>query len=25
VPLTSANAGKPTFGKGYVKSFTFDM
>ena len=25
VPLTSANAGKPTSGKGYVQSFTFDM
>jgi len=25
VPLTSANVGKPTSGKGYVKSFTFDM
>ena len=25
VPLTSANAGKPASGKGYVQSFTFDM
>ncbi len=25
VPLTSANAGKSTSGKGYVQSFTFDM
>ncbi len=24
-PLTSVNAGKPVSGKGYVKSFTFDM
>jgi len=25
VPLTGANAGKSTAGKGYVQSFTFDM
>lgn len=25
VPLTAADAGKPVPGKGYVKSFTFDM
>jgi hypothetical protein len=25
VPLAAANAGKPVAGKGYVKSFTFDM
>lgn len=25
VPLTAANAGKPVSGKGYVKSFSFDM
>jgi hypothetical protein len=25
VPLTSANAGKPMSGRGYVKTFTFDM
>jgi hypothetical protein len=24
-PLTAANAGKPVSGKGYVKSFSFDM
>ena len=25
VPLTAAAAGKPTAGKGYVKTFRFDM
>lgn len=25
VPLTAANAGQPVSGKGYVKSFSFDM